>query len=62
MDPEIAWDEFSLALSEGRREDAGEFAHALGEWLSKGGFIPEGMARQNEGKTRQDLIDWMGCY
>mgnify|MGYP003625526142 FL=1 len=62
MDPEIAWGEFTLALLEGRPMDAREYGEALHEWLSKGGFIPKAMSQFNEGKSRQDLIDWIGCY
>jgi hypothetical protein len=62
MDPEIAWGEFTLALLEDRPADAVEHAEVLHEWLSKGGFIPKAMAQLNEGKSRQDLIEWFGCY
>ena len=62
MDPELVWGEFSFAIAEERHDDAREFAPALLEWLEKGGAIPKDMARWNEGKTRQDLISWVGCY
>ena len=65
MDPELAWDEFALALLEGRPKETQEHAEALHGWLSKGGVIPKDMAQFNSfrgGKSRENLIDWIGCY
>lgn len=43
MDPTETIRLMRLALHEGDEESAKELAHALWEWVERGGWLPEGM-------------------
>lgn len=57
-----AWEAFSMALAERRFEDARVAAHSLHVALQNGAPCPFGMRQHNPGKSRDELIMWMGAY
>lgn len=54
MDPEIAFEDFKLAVSERRYVDAAECAQNILEWLEKGGFCPRSITAKNK--------EWLKAY
>lgn len=51
MDPTTCYAELLEALAEHRIGDALEHAESLGNWLQKGGFLPEGVSRKSAKNT-----------
>ncbi len=46
MDPNAALHSLRLAIASGEYEIAADYAEALDEWLSKGGYLPSDWARE----------------
>lgn len=45
MDPDAALYSLRLAIASGEYEPAADYAEALDEWLSNGGFLPSAWER-----------------
>ena len=59
MDPNTTLSEFQSALRVGRIDEARELATSLSEWLSNGGFAPNGLS----GVTGSPSVkDWHAFY
>lgn len=54
MDPNQAYEDWLLALTEHRREAAVEAAEALAGWLKRGGFEPRGWTAEQ----RSTFVAW----